>query len=91
MKTELSEQQTQQKSSGPQATDDLTIAETLRIWKEAQAEKGEEGYSDSQHPEFTIPEERAVKFIEEFGPLHPGDYKEKVGKDWRVDFVALAD
>ena len=75
MKSELSEQQ-QQDFSGHQATDDLTIAENLRTWRQEHSGEGEELYSDGKNPVFRIPEHKAKKFLEEFGPLHPGDYKD---------------
>lgn len=90
MNGELSEQQ-QKNVSGPQATDDLTIAENLRTWRQKHSGEGEEIYSDGVNPTFKIPQYKAMKFIEEFGPLHPGDYKEQFDRDWREDFAKLAD
>jgi hypothetical protein len=89
MNGNLSEQQ-KKEASGPQATDDLTIAENLRVWRQEQSGEGEEVYSDGSDSVFRIPEHRARDFIEQFGPLHPGDYKEQFKRDWRDDFVALA-
>ena len=88
MKSDLSDQQ-QKASSGPAATDDLTIAEHLRIWRRETSKEVEETYSDGENPDFSIRAERARMFLEEFGPLHPGDYKAQFGTDWRDDFVKL--
>ena len=89
MKSDLSDQQ-KSHASGPPATDDLTIAENLRVWRQEGSDSGKDVYFDGTHPAFRIPVGRAKQFIEEFGPLHPGDYKEQVGRDWREDFAQLA-
>ena len=90
MTGDLSEQQ-QKEVSGPEATDDLTIAENLRTWRQKHSGAGEEIYSDGIRPPFKIPQHKAEKFIEAFGPLHPGDYKDQLNRDWREDFAKLAD
>lgn len=89
MKSDLSNQQ-QEASSGPDATDDLTIAENLRVWKLESSGEGAVSYSDGENSPFSITVERAREFLEEFGPLHPGDYKAQRGSDWREDFIMLS-
>ncbi|WP_035615319.1 hypothetical protein [Haloferula sp. BvORR071] len=89
MTGDLSEQQ-QKEVSGPQATDDLTIAENLRTWRQKHSGEGEVVYSDGVRPQFKIRQHKAEKFIEAFGPLHP-DYKDQFNRDWREDFAKLAD
>ena len=63
--------------------------EDLRIWRRETSKEDEETYSDGENPDFSIRAERARMFLEEFGPLHPGDYKAQFGTDWRDDFIKL--
>lgn len=77
-------------ASGPRPHDDLTIADHLRTWLQS-SEEGESGFSDGEHQPFRIPDFKAYAFIEEFGPLHPGDYYAAHERDWRDDFRALSE
>lgn len=86
--TDLSEQQ-KLSPAIPQTHDDLTIAENLKIWRRGCTE-GEESFSDGENPVLRIPEEKAKQFIQNHGPLHPGDYSAKYQRDWRDDFRELA-
>lgn len=76
--------------SGPRPNDDLTIADHLRLWLQSAAE-GECLFSDGEHEAFRVPDHKADSFIQEFGPLHPGDYEAQKESDWRDDFRKLAD
>lgn len=78
----------QLRASGPRPSDDLTIADHLRIWLQYSKE-GESVFSDGVHDAFRIPDRKAIAFIQEFGPQHPGDYEAAQGHDWRDDFREL--
>ena len=84
----ISESQ-QLETSGPRPSDDLTIADHLRVWLQSSLE-GESIFSDGEHELFRIPEHKVSTFVEEFGPLHPGDYYAAHDHDWRDDFRGLA-
>jgi hypothetical protein len=87
---EISDQQKLDEPSAPRANDDLTIAEHLRTWHRPGRGDGFETYDDGEHAPVRLPEHIAREFIERFGPLHPGNYREKFSRDWRDDFSALA-
>lgn len=69
----LSEQQ-KKEGSRPGATEDLTIAENLRVWRKEESGPDEEWYSEGGNPAFRVPSDESREFLEKFGPLHPGDY-----------------
>lgn len=89
-RTAVSEQQTRRPEI-PATHDDLTIAENVRGWKsDAPAEEGWISFNDGRGETLKLPLSRVDRFLHEFGPLHPGDYREKFGRDWREDFAKLA-
>ena len=88
MKLASKSENQQLEASGPRPSDDLTIADHLRLWLQSCME-GESVFSDGEHEAFRVPEHKAAAFIEEFGPLHPGDYQAEHNRDWRDDFRAL--
>ncbi|MEK7954332.1 hypothetical protein [Luteolibacter soli] len=85
----LSEQQNLERPAAPPANDDLTIAEHLRASKVSRPLEGEDLYLDEAGEVIRVPEHLARKFVEEYGALHPGDYRSRYHRDWRHDFCSL--
>jgi len=86
----VSDQQKLDPATKP-ATDDLTIAEHIKGMRRDWSGEGEVVYLDGDSAPVRIAEHKAKDFIEEFGPLHPGDYRAEYKSDWREDFRKLAD
>ncbi|MCW1886037.1 hypothetical protein OKA04_14965 [Luteolibacter flavescens] len=88
--TGLSDQQKLATPAAPRTNDDLTIAEQLRLWKQPSGADGVYTFRDESGRVLDIEREDFSAFIEVNGPLHPGDYRARHDRDWRDDFIALA-
>lgn len=88
--SELSDQQTLAEPAAPNANDDLTVAEHLRVWRQRDSGDGLLVFNDGEGCSISLAQEAVEAFIAEHGALHPGDYHAKFGRDWREDFATRA-
>ncbi len=76
-------------SNGPDAHEDLTIAETLELMCDSsQSRPGERCYIRGNGQQYWISEDQVERFTSYFGALHPSDYEAVHGNSWELRFFS---
>lgn len=74
-------------NNGPEAHEDLTIAETLEIMRAPSGHRpGEQCFLTGQGRYRWVPDARVESFIASCGALHPSDYLVANGISWELRF-----
>lgn len=79
--------------AGPAANEDLTIAELLKLHRlpDDDSDDALESFREPGGEIRQLKKTDVIRFLENYGPLHPGDYAEQEGGDWLTDFFGFED